>query len=73
MSGSHLHPEDEEKIEAKQAVAEVYIEDNVAVKVDGLKNWLSNLHVIDETDVFLRVKDIETGKVYLIKEIKNGN
>ena len=58
MSGAHLIPEDME-----QSIEEIAFEnENVAVQVDGLKHWLSNLHVIDEGDAFLRDKDLDTGK-----------
>lgn len=59
MSGAHLTPEEM-----------AFEDENVAVKVEGLTNWLSNLHVIGEEDAFLRVKDLETGKTYLVKELK---
>lgn len=69
MSGSNLHPDSEEMLN-QMAVGKVYADETVAVRIEGLKNWLSNLHKVGESDAFLRVKDTETGKIYLIKEVK---
>jgi len=58
MSGTHLHPSDMEDATAN----------NAAVNIEGLTNWLRNLTIIDQDGLFLRVKDVESGTVYLIKQ-----
>lgn len=63
MSGSHLFGKTDEIIE------HVFKKENAAVKVEGLKQWLENLHVLNEQDAFLRVQDPETEEIYLIKKV----
>jgi len=63
MSGSHLIPDDD------VIITHALGESNTAIRVEGLKQWVKNLHVIGETQAYLKAQDKETGEIFLIKQV----